>query len=180
MESMLNLIEEHGLLGVPMSLLAKKAGVAAGTIYHYFDSKDVLILELFNDIKTKIDHEIFKIKYDSKADYGTKFRQVWINLCQYFMDHPMVLNFMDQFFTSPYHKMLHSDESQFYESNFWSFFANGIKEKTIKIDDIHMINTLFMGSLTIAAKKHTSGHYIMDEKKLALMASIVWDGLKAE
>jgi len=42
----LELIAEHGFHGAPMAMIAEKAGVAAGTIYRYFESKDVLITEL--------------------------------------------------------------------------------------------------------------------------------------
>jgi AcrR family transcriptional regulator len=45
-ESTLELVRENGFHGTPMSLVAKKAGVAAGTIYHYFESKDALIIAL--------------------------------------------------------------------------------------------------------------------------------------
>src|SRR5690606_31556619 len=46
-ESTLELIKENGFHGTPMSLVAKNACVAAGTIYHYFKSKDELICELY-------------------------------------------------------------------------------------------------------------------------------------
>ena len=42
-ESTLALIRDHGFHGAPMSLVAKNAGVAAGTIYHYFESKEALL-----------------------------------------------------------------------------------------------------------------------------------------
>ena len=39
----MELVAENGFHGSPMSGIAKRAGVAAGTIYHYFESKDALI-----------------------------------------------------------------------------------------------------------------------------------------
>ena len=42
-ESTLALVREQGFHGTPMSQVAKKAGVAAGTLYLYFESKDHLI-----------------------------------------------------------------------------------------------------------------------------------------
>ena len=43
----LELIAEHGFHGAPMAMIAKKAKVAAGTIYRFFESKDDLINETF-------------------------------------------------------------------------------------------------------------------------------------
>ena len=176
--NMLELIEEHGLLGVPMSLLAKKAGVAAGTIYHYFDSKDAIILELFNNVRGAITHEIFKMKDRSNDNYSERFKSLWVNLFQYFVENPRVLSFMEQFFSSPFQRMVHSKESQFYEDNFSSFFLMGIKDGYIKKYDIHIISSIFMGGLTIAEKKHNNGYHTFSKNELQDMASIVWDGFK--
>lgn len=176
--NMLELIEEHGLLGVPMSLLAKKAGVAAGTIYHYFESKDAIILELFNNVRESITHEIFKMKDRSKDNYSERFKCLWVNLFQYFVENPRVLSFMEQFFSSPFQRMVHSKESQFYEDNFSSFFLMGIKDGYIKKYDIHIISSIFMGGLTMAAKKHNNGYHLFSNNELQDMASIVWDGFK--
>jgi len=50
----LELIAEHGFHGSPMSMIADRAGVAAGTIYRYFENKDALIIALFGEIDEKI------------------------------------------------------------------------------------------------------------------------------
>lgn len=42
----MELISEQGFHGAPMSGIAAKAGVATGTIYRYFDSRNELITEL--------------------------------------------------------------------------------------------------------------------------------------
>jgi TetR/AcrR family transcriptional regulator, multidrug resistance operon repressor len=41
------LLEERGLYGLSMKVLAERAGIAAGTIYRYFENKDALISELY-------------------------------------------------------------------------------------------------------------------------------------
>ena len=47
MRAALELVGEHGFHGSPMAMIASRAGVAAGTIYRYFESKDVLIMETY-------------------------------------------------------------------------------------------------------------------------------------
>lgn len=178
LDSMLSLVDEHGLLGVPMSLLAKKAGVAAGTIYHYFESKDAIILELFEYVRRAIDHEIFKMKDRSTDAFGERFKGLWVNLCQYFINHPYVLSFMEQFFSSPFQRMIEMKEKQFYEDNFSSFFLTGIKNGYLKNYSIRIISSVFIGGLTNAAKKHKNGSHPITEEELKIMASIIWDGLK--
>jgi len=54
LQSALELIAERGFHDAPMSEIAEKAHVAAGTIYRYFENKDVLINDLFQEIEEKL------------------------------------------------------------------------------------------------------------------------------
>src|SRR5690606_41909398 len=59
-KSTLHLIKDNGFHGTPMSQIAKHADVAIGTIYHYFPSKDELILALFEYCRKELYAYIFK------------------------------------------------------------------------------------------------------------------------
>ena len=59
LKSTLELIKDNGFHGTPISLIAKKAGVASGTIYHYFPSKDSIIMALHYRIKTEMVQAMF-------------------------------------------------------------------------------------------------------------------------
>jgi len=54
MQAAMELIAARGFHGAPMAVIAEKADVAAGTIYRYFENKDVLIAELHRDLEDKI------------------------------------------------------------------------------------------------------------------------------
>lgn len=54
MQAALELIAERGFHDAPMAEIAEKAGVAAGTIYRYFENKDVLIKELHRELEEAI------------------------------------------------------------------------------------------------------------------------------
>ena len=43
----LELIAENGFHGAPMAMIAERARVGAGTIYRYFENKDLLIAGLY-------------------------------------------------------------------------------------------------------------------------------------
>ena len=53
MKAAMELIAEHGFRA-PIAEIAEKAGVGAGTIYRYFESKDELITELHRELEKKI------------------------------------------------------------------------------------------------------------------------------
>ena len=61
LEAALELIAEYGFHGAPMAMVADRAGVGAGTIYRYFDNKDLLIAELYRDLEQKLKVERYDV-----------------------------------------------------------------------------------------------------------------------
>src|ERR1700759_1994195 len=50
----LTLFVKFGFHGTPTSKIAQEAGVANGSLFHYFATKEVLIVTLYNEIKNKL------------------------------------------------------------------------------------------------------------------------------
>ena len=72
MQAALELIAEHGFHGAPMAMIADQAGVGAGTIYRYFESKDVLISELYRELEEKL-LSFLKEGYSTQIPSGIGF-----------------------------------------------------------------------------------------------------------
>jgi AcrR family transcriptional regulator len=68
-------IAEQGL-GAPTSRIAKVAGVAEGTLFTYFDSKDVLLNELYLVIKADL-REVMMSTYPKHAGVRERAEHVW-------------------------------------------------------------------------------------------------------
>ena len=54
LQATLELVAENGFHDAPCSLIALRAGVAAGTIYRYFESKEALIQELYTVLEGRL------------------------------------------------------------------------------------------------------------------------------
>lgn len=54
LDTALKLFVEFGFHGTPTSKIAKEAGVANGTLFHYFTTKETLIKELYVSIKNEL------------------------------------------------------------------------------------------------------------------------------
>lgn len=68
-------IAEQGL-GAPTARIAKVAGVAEGTVFTYFESKDELLNTLYLDIKSDM-REVMMDGYPNNATVQTRARHVW-------------------------------------------------------------------------------------------------------
>ena len=62
-----------------MQKLAKEAGVAAGTIYRYFDDKEHLIEEVRIQVTQRI-AEAVQFGVDASAPIKQRYRTMWLNI----------------------------------------------------------------------------------------------------
>jgi len=83
------------------AIMRERAGVAAGTIYRYFECKDHLILQTYRDLELRLIQAATK----GAPEMGTsraRFLFLAKNLLNYCISYPIELKFLLQFRTSPY------------------------------------------------------------------------------
>lgn len=178
-ESTLLLVKEYGFHGTPMSQIAKNAGVAAGTIYHYFDSKDTLIKELYIYVKNTLAEAILR-NHDPEKPYDRGFLDFWVSQCTFFIEHPAYLYFLEQYINSPYAKQFHGAESKLFKEKIKPIFTYGIENGLIRKMDYELLGPIIHGSIVAAAKFHLSGHHDFTRERLYGMAQVIWDGIKTQ
>jgi len=176
--STLALIKVNGFHGTPMSQIAKNAGVAAGTIYHYFESKDALIQSLYLHVREQLSATVPQQSDDQP--YKELFLQYWIGQCEFFIGNENVLYFLEQYVTSPYRHCNPEIESKLFASGIVPFFQTGIDSGLIKNLDYQLLVPVIHGSIIAAAKYHLSGHYEFTRERLRETALVIWDGIKTQ
>jgi AcrR family transcriptional regulator len=172
-ESTLELIKDHGFHGAPMSLVAKNAGVAAGTIYHYFESKEQLICELYDYNRGRVT-SVINMSLEETTNYKEKFFTVWTNLYRFYIKQPNVLIFFEQFVNSPFNVSKYPD---YFRGQLYNFFVDGIKNSLIKPVKPEILLVLVMGSINATAKLHLFGKVPLSKTDLNRIAGILWDGI---
>src|ERR1700689_4325064 len=70
------LFAERGLTAAPTSEISKQAGVAEGTLFTYFRTKDDLINSLYREIKLELADAMMS-DFPRKKNVGTRMRHVW-------------------------------------------------------------------------------------------------------
>jgi AcrR family transcriptional regulator len=71
-----HLFAERGLTAAPTSEISKQAGVAEGTLFTYFQTKDDLINALYREIKLELADAMMS-DFPRKKSVGTRLRHVW-------------------------------------------------------------------------------------------------------
>lgn len=173
-ESMLALIKDHGFHGAPMSMVAKNAGVAAGTIYHYFKSKDELIIQLHEYNRSRV-VEVINAALAEEKSCKEKFFKLWTDLYAFYIKHPNVLIFFEQYINSPF--SMHRCPNYF-KGQLLDFFQAGIEAGKIKEAKPEMLLMLMMGNISSMAKMKVFGNIPFNETELKQIRGILWDGIK--
>ena len=180
MQAALELIAEQGFHRAPMAEIAEKAGVAAGTIYRYFESKDVLITELHRELEDKI-MAVLQEGYPSGRPLRERFLYLIRELLRYFITNPLHFRYMEQYFNSPYGISMHRDRLLGKPGNqdiLMDIFDQGIEQQVLKEFPKAVLFSLAFGPMIFLMRDHILGFIILDEALIKQTTEACWDAIK--
>ncbi|HEX9080143.1 MAG TPA: TetR/AcrR family transcriptional regulator [Desulfuromonadaceae bacterium] len=179
--SALELIAEQGFHGAPMAMVAERAGVGAGTIYRYFENKDVLINELYGEIEGKM-QQILMDGYATDAPFRARFLHLGTALLRYFIEHPLDFRYLEQFHNSPYGVAVRRDKILGNREGgcnaFKALFEQGTAQQVLKDLPLVILFDLAFGPLLAAARDHILGFIHLDEPMIGRTIEACWDAVK--
>ena len=173
------LIKDQGFHGTPMSQIAKASDVAIGTIYHYFPSKDKLIIELHHYCKRIIYHYIFT-DLDESLSYKDQFFIVFKRFCLFHLERTDVSKFLEQFYSSPYNEMIRKNDAEFLheENRLIAFLLKGMELGILKKVEPHILSNAYIGAALSYSKTVIYGKVDFNENQLNDLTNIIWNGVK--
>ncbi len=176
----LNLFVEQGFHGAPMALLAERAGVGAGTIYRYFENRDILIRELFKELETEIMPFIMD-GYNDKAPFRARFLHLGTRFLRYCIEYPLHFRFLEQFLNSPYGIAHRRDKLMGKEGQcnvFKELFEQGLAQQVVKDLPLSVLFSLLFGPLLAVARDHILGFIQLDDSMIDLAIEACWDAVR--
>lgn len=173
----LQLITENGFHNAPMSVLAKRAGVAAGTIYHHFENKEELINALYSHAKQQMGKAL--VDGDpGDVKFKDRFYSVWKNLFRHFCAHPAEFLFLEQYANSPFISQVTREENLHFYKHAFDLFQLGIKSGKLRKMDLQLMVTLVYGNVATCVKLHISGEVKMTPNKIEQACLSSWDSVR--
>lgn len=173
----LELIAEHGFHGAPMAMIAKRAGVGAGTIYRYFESKDVLIREIYACLEGQVWTAI-------KENYPEGLHEQFLHICRYliryFLASPLEFRFIEQFHNSPYgvdcrrEKFLGEKNKDLVTE----LFEAGQQQQIIKDLPLPILSALTFGPLVDVCRDHILQFIKLDAPLIDRIIAASWDAIR--
>lgn len=97
----LDLFAERGFHGTAVPLIADKAGVGAGTVYRYFESKDAIVNALYQHWKSALSAFVLD-GYPLEASIRDQFQSYWRRMARFVKVHPNAFAFLELHHHGPY------------------------------------------------------------------------------
>ncbi|MCX5864152.1 MAG: TetR/AcrR family transcriptional regulator [Deltaproteobacteria bacterium] len=176
----LELIAEHGFHDAPIAAIAERASVGAGTIYRYFENKDVLITELFQELHDRIWTGLLK-GYEPDTSLRERFVHLSTALLRYFIDNPLDFRYLEQYHNSPYGVAFRRDRllgSGGGGDLYRILLEEGVAQQIVKDIPLVVLFALAFGPLLAVARDHILGFVVLDESLIAQTVQACWDGIK--
>src|SRR5690606_20369290 len=93
LDAALHCFVERGFYGTTIPEIAARAKIAAGTIYHYFDSKDALVNALYRHWKGLVAQRVFAT-FPQAAPSREQFRTMWHEMVAFATAEPAAFAFI--------------------------------------------------------------------------------------
>lgn len=171
------LISKNGFHGTAMSKVAKEANVSVGIIYHYFQSKDELIDELYNEIYWDLANTLSKI-HDKSQSLKNQILQLWRSIIKFFLKHPQIVSFVQQYRNSPYFSPEIDAKTDSYFDFFFELGEQAIRENIIKDLPRQVFYSLCLDFAGTLSQKHAKGMMELTDELIDKIIDVTWDAIK--
>lgn len=173
LEAALDLFETRGFDGVAVPEIAARAGVATGTVYRYFESKEALVNALYRHWKAVYNAFVLAPVAPS-LPARAKFSAYWQRMMVFARTYPRAARFMDL-----HHHGAYLDEgsralSRTYAETARAFMSDARAAGAIRDIDPNLIVALMWGAAAGLAKFASQNAIAFDAVTASTMEDALW------
>ena len=174
----LKLITREGLAGLTMSKLAKEAGLATGTLYIYFESKEELLNKLYHKLQLEFADRYMQ-GYSPDEDFLMALKNLLINYLKHRMEDYEKSVFMEQYYRSPYISPREMVMAESLKKPVHNLIRRGKNEGLVRKDmDDEILLMALLGFIRELADEHVSGVYKLNQERIDQAFRLSWSTMK--
>lgn len=175
----LALFAERGFHGTSMPALAARAGVAAGTPYRHFESKEALVNAVYRRCKESL-AAVLLTDFPFDAPPRAQHRVFWWRLAAFCRAEPQVFDFLELHHHQPYLDAANLELERTTLAPVLAFFEAGRRARVTRAMPPEALAALVWGMLSALVKAERLGHLRLDEELLAQAEASAWDAIRRE
>ena len=179
LDAALELFAERTFEGTPVPLIAERAGVAAGTIYRYFENKEALVNALYRRCKGEL-RDVLAGAIATGTTHEERFRLLWRGQWLFAAEHPHALAFLE----TQHHEAYLDAESHALSGDIEvaavAYVRAAQADGTIRNAPPEMLIALAFGAFVGMVKQAGPGGLLFDEDAARASADVMWSALREE
>ena len=169
----LELFESRGFDGVSVPEIAAKAGVATGTVYRYFPSKEALVNALYREWKGLYNAFVLA-PLPSGLPARDRFGTYWRRMMAFARTYPRAIRFMDLHHHAAYLDAEAVAASRVYRAAAERFIADAIAAGDFRAVEPALVVSLLWGASAGLVKFANGEALILDTTTVAAMEEALW------
>lgn len=178
LDAALELFAERGFHGTAVPLVAERAGVGAGTLYRYFESKEALVNALYRHLKTLLATSLlegFPLDQPPRAMFADCYRR----LSAFAVHQPRAFNFLELH----HHAAYLDDQSRACDAMVLAplraFVEQAQRAQALKELAPELLMAIVYGSIVGLVRAAEAGHLPMPlADALAQSEPVVWEAIR--
>ncbi|WP_406826400.1 TetR/AcrR family transcriptional regulator [Pedobacter sp. KACC 23697] len=163
LQTALELFVSQGFNDTPTSKIAKEAGVATGTLFYFFPTKDELIISLYLKLKGQAAESINAALVDVKSTKEA-IKAYYQESLKWSIRNPTEFSFLAQFSNSPYLKRIGTDEISAQIAPVLQLFEEAIEEQLVVDIDVKLLYALISNQVFGVNQYLSSNKFTKDEQ----------------
>lgn len=177
LDAALTLFAERGYHGTAVPAIAQAAGVGAGTLYRYFESKEQLVNALFVREKERIVGYVMA-DFDPGRPPRDQFHHFWTRIVGYAREHREAFHFLEHHHHAPYL----DGSSRALEDRVIGMATTVIQQiqaiRVFKPVAPQALMMLVWGTIVMLMKEHFRGVCPLTEQLVEQTESLCWEAIR--
>jgi AcrR family transcriptional regulator len=167
---------ERGFHGTAIPQIAERADIAAGTIYHYFDSKEALVNALYRGWKQTIAARVFAA-FPQAAPVREQFRVMWHEMVAFATAEPTAFAFIELHNHASYLDGASLAVDRTIKDFAHAMIARAQGAGLVKPLDAWLLMELVFGAFVGMMRAHWEGRLALDAALIAGAEQACWDAI---
>ncbi|MFW9993549.1 MAG: TetR/AcrR family transcriptional regulator [Candidatus Odinarchaeota archaeon] len=177
LDAALTLFTDCGFHGTPTSKIAKQAGVATGTLFHYFKTKEELINTLYYNLKEELGREIMA-GYEEIPTIEGKFKHMWVNSINWGINNPLKFHFLEHYSSSPFIKAVSHEEFMKNYIKLYDIYREGVDKELLRNISVELaVNTVYYAIKGVVLQILSGSQQNNEDKLINESFDLIWNGL---
>lgn len=178
LEAALALFVERGFYGTAVPEIADQAGVGAGTIYRYFDSKEALVNEIYRREKLRFAGDVLD-HFPATAPTREQFRALWMRMARFASARPDAFVFLELH----HHARYLDAESRAVEERMLALFTGVVTQAQargeLKAGPPRLLMGLVMGAFVGVIRSCVEAEQRLDEADWKFAEQCAWEAVRS-